>query len=281
MNLESLIDSAIQEDLPEGDLTTQSLGIKTRPGRARLLAKEDLILSGTDVFEAVVKRFDPEGHINWHFKDGELVLSGQTMASLSGDLVALIKAERTALNFLGRLSGIATYTRCFVQAIESYKCSILDTRKTTPGYRYLEKRAVRHGGGLNHRMDLSSAILIKENHIALAGGITKAIQSIRKNTNADIEVETRTLEEVREAVSNGVQRILLDNMSVETMAQALEIIPSAIATEASGNMTLERVKEVAALGVNFISVGAITHSAPTADLSLLFDWDFNPVGDVL
>lgn len=273
MDLSLLIQEALREDMPSGDLTTDSLGLESRLGRARLVAKEDLILSGQTAFENTVKTLDPELLIKWQFKEGELALKGQVICTLAGDMVNLLKAERTALNFLGRLSGIATYTRCFVNALEGTKTKILDTRKTTPGWRQLEKMAVRHGGGQNHRMNLSEAVLLKENHLTLGGGINSCVAKVRRQNHLPVEVEVKTLEEVKEAVACNVDRILLDNMNTEQLREALRLIPASIKTEASGNMTLERVGEVAALGVDFISVGAITHSAPSADMSLLFDWD--------
>lgn len=272
MNLRELIAEAYAEDLPRGDLTSASLGLEERLGDAKVVAKEDLVLSGRDVFEACVHHVIPEMTLNWQFKDGDLVLKGQVVCWLKGDLVALLRAERVALNFLGRLSGIATLTRCFVQETKGTKCRILDTRKTTPGLRALEKAAVRAGGGHNHRMSLSDAILIKENHVRAAGGMRQAIRAIRGRTSEPIEVECSTLEEVDLAVSERVQRILLDNMTTEQIREARARIPATVQVEASGNMTLKRISEVARTGVDFISVGALTHSAPCADFSMLFEW---------
>lgn len=272
MNLQDLIIQAYAEDIPRGDTTTDGLGLRERKGIARLVAKEDLVLAGRHVFEACVRHLIPDMTFNWEFKDGDLVLAQQAVCWLKGDLIRLLKAERVALNFLGHLSGIATLTRCFVQETRGTKCKILDTRKTTPLLRALEKEAVRAGGGTNHRMDLSAAILIKENHIRAAGSIAEAVVAIRKKTSEPVEVECSTLDEVREALNERVQRILLDNMTTEQIREARALIPSNVAVEASGNMTLNRIKEVAACGVDFISVGALTHSAPSADLSLLFEW---------
>lgn len=273
MNLIDLIRAAIKEDMPNGDLTTESLALKPKPGRAKLRAKADIVLSGTAPFEQTMDQLDPGLRIKWHFDEGEKVLNGQIVCTIEGDLIQILKAERVALNFLGRLSGIATHTRKFVEAIEGTKTKILDTRKTTPAYRDLEKRAVVHGGGLNHRMNLSTAILLKDNHIAVMGGITAAVSRVREHSSVAIEVEVRNLEEVKEAVDLGVQRLLLDNMSNELIASALKIIPANIESEASGNMSLGRVKSVAELGVDYISVGALTHSAPVADVSLEFEWE--------
>jgi len=272
MNIEELIQKAFAEDLPSGDLTTDNLNLGVCAGRAKLIAKEDLILSGRDLFQACVHHLDPSAEIKWQFKEGDLILDRQIVAALSGDLTKLLKAERVALNFLGHLSGIATLTRCYVDAARGTRCKILDTRKTTPLLRRLEKAAVRCGGGFNHRMNLSSAVLIKENHICAAGGLTKAVAEIRSRFSGMIEVECRTLEEVDLAVQERVSRILLDNMSTEEMREARQRIPAIIEVEASGNMTLNRIAEVAALGIDFISVGALTHSAPCADFSLLFEW---------
>ncbi|MNL26171.1 Nicotinate-nucleotide pyrophosphorylase [carboxylating] [compost metagenome] len=216
---------------------------------------------------------EPTCRVKWHFEEGDEILKGQIICTIEGDLVQILKAERVALNFLGHLSGIATHTRRFVRETEGTKTRILDTRKTTPGYRDLEKRAVVHGGGVNHRMNLSSAILIKDNHITVMGGMKNAVDRIREHSNLPIEVEARTLPEVQEAVSLNVQRILLDNMNNDMLKQAMAMIPADIQTEASGNMSIDRIKSVSATGVNFISVGALTHSAPVADVSLIFAWE--------
>tara|TARA_B110001454_G_scaffold219202_1_gene252069 strand:+ start:169574 stop:170401 length:828 start_codon:yes stop_codon:yes gene_type:complete len=272
MLLNDLIKAAIKEDMPHGDVTTDSLGLTPKIGKAVLKAKEDIILSGLLPFESTVLMLEPNGKIKWHFEEGQRVLKGQNICSLEGDLIQILKAERVALNFLGHLSGIATYTRRFVDAVAGTKTRILDTRKTLPGYRDIEKKAVVHGGGVNHRMNLSTAILIKDNHIAMMGGIKAAVERTRKNTDLDIEVEASTLDEVKIAVEMKVKRILLDNMNTQLLADACAIIPDTIETEASGNMSLARVPEVAKTGVDFISVGALTHSAPVADVSLQFDW---------
>jgi len=273
MTLQDLIKAALKEDMPKGDVTTESLALLPRQGRARLMAKEDMVLSGTGPFEQVMNALEPQVRIQWHFEEGQLALKKQTLCTIHGDLIQILKAERIALNFLGHLSGIASLTWRFVQKIAHTKTQILDTRKTLPGYRDLEKRAVVHGGGFNHRFNLSEAILVKDNHIAIMGGIPAAVTRIRQHTDKPIEVEARTINEVKEAIGTEVQRILLDNMDNELLKQALAIIPPHIQTEASGNMNLERVASVAELGVNFISVGALTHSAPSADVSLSFDWE--------
>lgn len=273
MTLHELIRAALNEDMPKGDLTTDSLALEPHLGRARLIAKSDLVLSGAAAFEQTVLSLEQEARLRWHFDEGQPVLRGQIVCTLQGDLLQILKAERVALNFLMHLSGIATLTSHFVQKVAGTKCKILDTRKTTPAYRELEKRAVVHGGAENHRLNLSSAILIKDNHIAVMKGIRNAVERTRQHTTGPLEVEARTLDDVRECISLGVDRILLDNMDNETMTQALAMVPSSIKTEASGNMSLDRVRAVAQLGVDYISVGALTHSAPAADLSLMFDWE--------
>lgn len=273
MNLGELIKIALHEDMPNGDLTTESLGLTPRIGRARLIAKQDMVLSGSPAFEQAIQYLEPTAKLKWHFEDGDTVLNRQIICTLYGDLVQILKGERVGLNFLMHLSGIATLTQKFVQKVSGTRTQILDTRKTTPGLRGLEKRAVVHGGGKNHRLNLSTAILIKDNHISIMGGIRSAVERVRDNSDAPIEVEAKTLEEVRECVEMKVQRILLDNMNNELLAQSLSVIPAEIETEASGNMSLDRVASVASLGVQYISVGALTHSAPSADISLMFEWD--------
>jgi nicotinate-nucleotide pyrophosphorylase (carboxylating) len=269
MDLEQIIQEAYKEDLPTGDLTTDSLNLKGVCD-ARLVAKEDLVLAGREVYEACARFMAPEAKLNWQFADGDFILKQQTVCWLKGDFAQLLKFERVALNFLGRLSGIATLTRCFVSEARG-QCKILDTRKTTPLLRHWEKAAVRAGGGLNHRMNLSAAVLIKENHQRASGGLSASVRALRKKVQGPIEVECSTLDEVKEAVREKVQRILLDNMDNALIQQARTLIPPSIEVEASGNMQLERIASVAALGVDYISVGALTHSAPCADFSLLFD----------
>jgi nicotinate-nucleotide pyrophosphorylase (carboxylating) len=272
MTRNELIVQAFREDIPRSDITTESLGLSERLGDARLVAKEDLVLAGQEMFTDCMRYLAPDVQMHWLFNDGNLILQNQNVCWLKGDLIKILQAERVALNFLGRLSGIATLTRCFAQAVADTDCKILDTRKTTPLLRDLEKAAVRAGGGHNHRMNLSDAILIKENHIRAAGSLTRAVRSIRQSTNLPIEVECATLEEVDMALAEGVQRILLDNMNLLDMERARAKIPANVQVEASGNMTLDRVAEVAKIGVDYISVGALTHSAPCADFSLLFQW---------
>lgn len=271
MDLNQLIALALEEDLPHGDLTTDSLELGELKGRARLIAKEDLVLSGSEIFAAVMKQVDEQIDLQWQFKDGDFIWSKQTVATLHGRMQSLLKAERTALNFLGRMAGTATLTRCFVTEVEHTGCKILDTRKTTPLWRVLQKTAVRHGGGQNHRLNLSDAILLKDNHIRAAGGLTAAVNKVRRATKAPIEVECQSQAEVDEAIKMHVNWILLDNFTDDDLKAAVSRIPRQIQVEASGNMTLDRVRRVAEIGVGAISVGALTHSAPTADFSLEFD----------
>ncbi len=272
MNLEQYVEMALKEDLPEKDLTTDSLGVTEKLGRCRLLAKEDLVLSGVDFFTTAMKKMDAQCTVKWHFKEAQLVLKGQTVATISGNLIQILKAERVALNFLGHLSGVATLTNCFVKMIDHTTCQILDTRKTTPGFRTFEKKAVADGGGKNHRLNLSTGVMIKENHIVVAKGLKNAINLVRKNTPSPIVVEVKDKDEAVLAMECGAKHLLLDNMTNEQMSEIIKLKASGVVLEASGNMHLDRVKSVAELGVDFISVGALTHSAPTADFSLLFDW---------
>lgn len=268
-----LLEKAFLEDIPSGDVTSSSIFTGQEKVTAQLKAKEDLVLSGRDLFEECFQWQHKDIAFNWFFNDSQFVLDRQVICQIQGPALEILKAERVGLNFLGRLSGIATLTRCFVEKVSGTDTKILDTRKTTPGLRDLEKKAVRDGGGTNHRMNLSDAVLIKDNHIRAAKGISSAVERVRKRTDLKIEVECSTIDEVKEAVGLRVGRIMLDNMSNEMMKEALNIIPGFIETEASGNMDLERVESVARLGVNFISVGLITHSAPCADMSLIFDWE--------
>ncbi len=268
-----LMGKAFQEDLPYGDITTESLGLKYIEGKAKLVAKEDIILSGIELLKEAFLWQEPDTEFRFHFSDSQRVLKGQVICEMKGNLLEFLKAERVALNFIGTLSGIASYTRCFVDLVSHTKTKILDTRKTLPLYRELYKQAVVDGGGTNHRMNLSDGVMIKENHIRATGSMKKAVQNIRSKTDKPIEVETTNLEEVKNAVELGVGRIMLDNMTNDLMIAALKLIPDTIETEASGNMNLDRVKSVAEIGVDYISVGAITHSAPTADVSLQFVWN--------
>jgi nicotinate-nucleotide pyrophosphorylase (carboxylating) len=272
LSIDERIEAAFREDLPGGDVTTDTIFSEPKVGYARLIAKEDLVLSHRDLFEQCIRHLEPKATFKWEFSNGDLALAKQTLCVVQGDLIKILKAERVSLNFLGHLCGVATLTRCFVNQVKHTSTKILDTRKTLPMFRDLEKAAVVDGGGVNHRMNLSDAILIKENHIRAAGSIRAAVSKVKAETKIPIEIEVTDLEEAKTAAGLKVSRLLLDNMSNAQMAEALKFVPATIQTEASGNMTLDRVKSVAELGVNFISVGALTHSAPSADLSLLFEW---------
>lgn len=269
--LSDLIAHAYKEDIPDGDLATDSIGVENIQGQAKLIAKSDLVLSGQEIFEKSIKYMEPRADLKWLFQDSQVVLKKQTICVIKGNLVQLLKAERVALNFLGRLSGIASLTRMFVNKVAHTHTKILDTRKTTPLFRGLEKQAVKDGGGHNHRMSLSDFPMIKENHVRILGNLAQTIEKVR-TAHPFLEVEAHSLDDVKVCISKNVNRILLDNFSTQQIQEALQIIPKHIETEASGNMTLERVAEVAATGVNYISVGALTHSAPTADISLIFEF---------
>ncbi|HDQ45926.1 MAG TPA: carboxylating nicotinate-nucleotide diphosphorylase [bacterium] len=270
----SLIEWALREDLGDaGDVTSRFTIPDQKEGRAWIVAKEDLVLAGLPVAQAVFQTVDPRITVQGSSRDGERIATGQTIAGIQGKLISILTAERTALNFMQRLSGIATMTAKFVQAVEGTGVKILDTRKTTPIWRPLEKYAVRKGGGLNHRQGLFDMILIKDNHIDIAGGIGPAIGKCLNarpgdKTEPAIEVETRTLDEVREALKYPIQRIMLDNLDPETMEEAVRLIGGKVEVEASGNVTLENIRRIARTGVDFISVGSLTHSAPAVDLSL-------------
>ncbi len=265
-----LIEAALREDIGDGDITTSSIIRTPLKADAHLIAKERLVLAGIDVFYQVYKKLDPEINFIEHCKDGDEIRQGSVFGELSGKVETILKGERVALNFLQRLSGIATITHEFVKKVNSYPVKILDTRKTTPGWRALEKHAVKMGGGNNHRVGLFDAVLIKDNHIYVAGGIGEAVRRVRAHIPDDvkIEVETSNLQEVKEAVDSGVSTIMLDNMGVEAMREAVNMVSGKVLIEASGNISLHNVEEVARTGVNFISVGALTHSARAVDISL-------------
>jgi nicotinate-nucleotide pyrophosphorylase (carboxylating) len=275
--LDALIRMALAEDVGAGDWTTAWTMDPTHPGRATVIAKAGLVVAGVEAAAAVFAAVDPEIDIGVVRSDGVAAARGDVVLELAGRAAGILIAERTALNFLGRLSGIATCTRAFVSAVRGTGVRIVDTRKTAPGWRMLEKAAVRAGGGSNPRMGLYDMVLIKENHIAAAGGITAAVQRVRARNveGLPIEVEVRTPEELEEALGLGVDRILLDNMSPAALKRSVERAHRLGADrpelEASGNVTLANIREVAATGVDMIAIGALTHSAPVADLSLLMD----------
>lgn len=265
------IQRALEEDIRTGDVTTDTIVPAGASLRGRIIAKQDGVVAGLEVAHGVMRALDDNVKFQARVGDGSRVLRGMLLADIEGPARALLTGERTALNFLGRMSGIATLTRQFVDAIAPTKAVILDTRKTAPGLRMTDKLAVRVGGGQNHRTGLFDMVLIKDNHIDFAGSITAAVERVRASgTGLEIEVETRSLDDVREALALGVERILLDNMTTETMREAVSICAGRAKLEASGNVTLANVLEVAETGVDYISVGALTHSPVVFDVSLEF-----------
>ncbi len=268
-DVKRLIQQAIQEDLGPGDVTTDATISADSRSTAVMLAKQDLVLAGLDVSREVFHQMDPGVRFAGFFNDGDTIKDGTEIAKLSGSTHALLKGERVALNFLQHLSGIATLTAKFVEKLSGTKAQVLDTRKTIPGLRQLEKYAVRAGGGRNHRMGLYDLILIKDNHIKAAGSITNAVGAARKGAaQLKIEVEAGNLNEVREALAVKADIIMLDNMSLELMRQAVKLIAGKTQVEASGNVTLDTIRAIAETGVDFISSGTLTHSAPAADISM-------------
>lgn len=268
-----LIAKALVEDAPDGDITTTATVSPDATCAARLVAKEALTLAGIAVFEETFRILDPHVKIKKFFADGQPVPEGSTVATIKGNARAILTAERVALNFLQRLAGIATFTRRFADAMQGTVCAVLDTRKTTPLLRDLEKYAVRMGGGENHRRDLSQMVLIKENHIAAAGGIGRAVDMARKSLAEDIfiEVEVRNMGELEQALTAGVDRVLLDNMTPAEVKAAVKFVNGRVKTEASGDITIKNARAYAKTGVDYISVGKLTHSAPAADFSLLIE----------
>lgn len=268
--IDTIIDAAIKEDMPEGDITSESLVPPESVSKAILLAKENGILAGIDVAARVFWKIDPHIDFIKDIEDGSAIRPGDTLARMEGLSVSLLKAERTALNFLQRMSGIATLTQRFVKSIEGFQTKILDTRKTTPSLRSLEKYAVKMGGGANHRLNLSDMVLIKDNHLKIVGNISEAVQRARDKVGPDvkIEVETTTLDEAKEAVLSGADMIMLDNMSPERMKEVVDWVDGRVPLEASGNIKMSTLKEIASTGVNFISVGGLTHSYQSLDISM-------------
>jgi nicotinate-nucleotide pyrophosphorylase (carboxylating) len=269
-----IIDSirrALEEDIRNGDVTTNSIVSENASLRGRIIAKQNGVVAGLHVAEAVWRELDERVNFAAKIDDGSRVANKTVLAEVAGPARALLTGERTALNFLGRMSGIATLTREFVDAVTTTKAIILDTRKTAPGLRTTDKLAVRIGGGQNHRTGLFDMVLIKDNHIDFAGSITAAVTRVREaGLRVEIEVEVRTLDHIREALALGVERILLDNMSFEVMREAVQITAGRAKLEASGNVSLTNVLEVARTGVDYISVGALTHSPKVFDVSLEF-----------
>jgi len=270
--IDAIVEAALLEDIPEGDITSESMIPVESCSRADLIAKEDGILAGIDVAERVFFKVDPGIVMTKAASDGSRLTRGMIMAEVSGSSISMLKAERTALNFLQRMSGIATYTNRFVKTLEGTSTRILDTRKTTPNLRILEKYAVKQGGGTNHRFSLSDMVLIKDNHLELVGSIKRAVQAARAKTGPQIkvEVETKNLEEVMEAVESGADIIMLDNMTPKAVKEAVRYVGGRIPLEVSGNIDLEKAAELAVLGVDYISVGGLTHSFKSLDISMLF-----------
>jgi nicotinate-nucleotide pyrophosphorylase (carboxylating) len=268
-----LIQASIEEDLGRGDVTTEATIAEHVISHARLVTKQEMVLAGMEVFIQVFAELDSAVHVEPSRKDGDLLVAGTVIADLEGPARSLLAGERVALNFLQRLSGIATLTRQYVEAVRGYGVDIIDTRKTTPGWRLLEKYAVRVGGGKNHRHDLGDGVLIKDNHIVAAGGIKPAVELARRHSHhlLKIEVEVETLEQVEEALQAGAEVIMLDNMSPAMLAEGVKIIDKRAIVEASGGVSLETVTAVARTGVDLISVGKLTHSAPAADIHVEFD----------
>ena len=271
LTTDQYIKYALEEDIGTGDVTTDTIVPAGATLRGRIVAKQEGVVAGLDVAKQVFLTLNEHVTFVAKTKDGSKVTRRDVLADLEGPARALLTAERVALNFLGRMSGIATLTRKFVDAVAGTNAVILDTRKTAPGLRLTDKLAVRLGGGENHRTGLFDMVLIKDNHIDFAGSITQAVERVRASgTKLEIEVETRTLDEVREALALGVERILLDNMTSETMREAVAICEGRAKLEASGNVTLDNVLEVAGTGVDYISVGALTHSPVVFDVSLKY-----------
>jgi len=260
---------ALDEDIGPGDVTTDNLVDPAARAGASITAKQDLVVRGAGIARTVFTRLDSDVEFTDWRQDGDFLHNGDTLLSFTGNAAALLKGERTALNILQRLSGIATLTRQFVQ--EAGRMQILDTRKTTPGLRVFEKYAVACGGGVNHRFGLFDAVLIKDNHIKMAGGIRPALERMKMSGHpGPIEIEATRLEEVKEAVESGADIILLDNMPPDMLAEAVTLVNGRARTEGSGTLTLERVRQLAETGLDCISVGALTHSAPAADISMNF-----------
>ena len=270
MQADQLIRMALQEDITSEDVSTNAVMPTEVKGTVDLIAKEDGIIAGLDVYARVFQILDEKTEIDFKCKDGDEVKKGERMATVTGDIRVLLSGERVALNYLQRMSGIATYTRQVAKLLEGSKVTLLDTRKTTPNCRVFEKYAVRVGGGCNHRYNLSDGVLLKDNHIGAAGSITKAITMAKEYAPfvRKIEIEVETLEQVKEAVEAGADIIMLDNMTPEVMKQAVELIDGRAQTECSGNITKENIARIREIGVDFVSSGALTHYAPILDISM-------------
>lgn len=270
LNVDKYLLMALEEDISSEDVSTNAVMPEYKKGTVDLICKEDGIIAGLDVFGRVFHLLDTSTVIDYKVKDGDEVKKGQLMATVTGDIRVLLSGERVALNYLQRMSGIATYTRSLVKLLEGSKTTLLDTRKTTPNARIFEKYAVRVGGGSNHRYNLSDGVMLKDNHIGAAGSITKAVAMARDYAPfvRKIEVEVESLEQVKEAVEAGADIIMLDNMDVDTMKEAIKIIDGRAKSECSGNVTKENIATLTDIGVDYISSGALTHSAPILDISL-------------
>lgn len=270
INVDDYIINTLKEDITSEDVSTNAVMPENKQGKADLICKQDGIVCGLDVFERTFKILDDTSRFEANFKDGDFVKKGDLIGVIYGDVKAILSGERTALNYLQRMSGIATMTREYVNELKGYKAVLLDTRKTTPNMRPFEKHAVKVGGATNHRYNLSDGVLLKDNHIGAAGSVTKAIEMAKAYAPfvRKIEIETETLEQVKEALDAGADIIMLDNMDNDTMRKAVEMIGDKAQTECSGNVTKERLKEIAEIGVDFVSCGALTHSAMIMDVSL-------------
>ena len=270
LNVDHLIKEALQEDISSEDVTTNAVMKEAVTGEVQLICKQDGVVAGLDVFRRVFEILDENVKTDFYCKDGDEVKKGELMGIITGDIRALLSGERVALNYLQRMSGIATYTHSVAMLLEGTKTKLLDTRKTTPNMRIFEKYAVRVGGGYNHRYNLSDGVLLKDNHIGAAGSVTKAVEMAKEYAPfvRKIEVEVENLDMVREAVDAGADIIMLDNMSPEDMKEAIRIIAGRAETECSGNVTKENIDRLTSLGVDYISSGALTHSAPVLDISL-------------
>lgn len=270
INVDELLWMALKEDITCEDITTNAIMREDKLGEAQLLCKQDGVIAGLQVFERVFHLLDENTKVELYFKDGDKVKNGDLLAKVTGDIRTILSGERVALNYLQRMSGIATHTRQLVDLLGDAKTKLLDTRKTTPNMRVFEKYAVKVGGGTNHRYNLSDGILIKDNHIGAAGGIKEAVALAKDYAPfvRKIEVEVESMEQVQEALDAGADIIMLDNMDNATMKQAVELIAGRAETECSGNVTAERVKDIIETGVDYVSCGALTHSSPILDVSL-------------
>lgn len=270
LNVDHLIMQALQEDITSEDITTNAVMRKAKQGEVDLICKEDGIIAGLSVFERVFVLLDQNTKVEFFVEDGNKVTKGQLMGKVYGDIRVLLSGERVALNYLQRMSGIATYTRQIANLLAGSRTKLLDTRKTTPNMRIFEKYAVRVGGGHNHRYNLSDGILLKDNHIGAAGSITKAVEMAKEYAPfvRKIEIEVENLDQVREAVEAGADIIMLDNMSPDMMKKAIEMIDGRAETECSGNVTRENIDKLVSVGVDYISSGALTHSSPILDISM-------------